>query len=152
MTPRASVLLALLTASATARAEPHHTVSVELFGKGGLWGLGYEWQPQRRFALGAVGSWYMLGGEHYATFSPYVSAYPVAHERHRWFVQLGPQLVHRTTPSPGPEWQGMSTTGYDLELSSGYERRGSVVLRAYAMTSVGARITPWLGASIGWSL
>jgi len=29
-------LLALVATSATARAEPRHTISVELFGKGGL--------------------------------------------------------------------------------------------------------------------
>ena len=128
-----------------------HAVYAELFGKGGLWGFGYDAQLTRRVAIGAVASYYVLGGDRYTTLSPYVAAYPIG-ERHRWFIQLGPQFVRRSTPSPVPEWDGMSENALGGELSSGYEYRNSVLVRIYAMAAVGDRFVPWLGASLGWTL
>ena len=139
------------TAAVTVTAEPHHAVYLELLGKGGLWGAGYDYQLSRRFAVGGVASYYVLGGDRYLTFSPYLAAYPVLRDAHRWFVQLGPQVVRRTTPSPVPEWDGMSTTAFAGELSSGYEYRRGVLVRVYAMASVGDRFTPGIGVSLGWS-
>ncbi len=72
--------------------------------------------------------------------------------RHRWFIQAGPQLVRRVTPSPVPEWDGMSETAVSGELSTGYEYRDKIVVRVYGMAAVGERLVPWLGASIGWTL
>lgn len=143
--------VASTTVAATPSTEPHHALYVELLGKGGLWGAGYDYQLSRRFAIGAVGSYYVLGGDRYLTFAPYLAAYPVSGGKHRWFVQLGPQVVHRTTPSPVPEWDGMTSTGFAGELSSGYEYRNGVLFRAYAMASMGDRFTPGLGISLGVS-
>ncbi len=142
---------ATATAAVTPTAEPRHALFVELLGKGGLWGAGYEYQFAHRFAAGGVASYYVLGGDRYLTFSPYLAAYPVIHDAHRWFVQLGPQVVRRTTPSPVPEWNGMSSTAFAGELSSGYEYRRGVLLRVYAMAAVGDRFTPGVGVSLGWS-
>lgn len=128
-----------------------HAVYAELFGKGGLWGLGYDAQLTNHIAIGAVASYYVLGGDRYTTVAPYVAVYPVG-DRHRWFVQLGPQLGHRTTPSPVPEWDGMSESALGGELSSGYEYRRGVLLRVYVMGAIGDRFVPWLGASVGWTL
>lgn len=124
----------------------------ELFGKGGLWGLGYEVRLSPRFSVGGVGSYYVLGGDHYATASPYLAVYPLGDGRHRWFVHLGPQVVYRKTPSPVPEWDGMSETGFGAETSTGYEYRNHVLVRVYGMAAVGDRFVPWIGASFGWTL
>jgi len=139
--------------SVTRSSEPaRQLISVELFGKGGLWGLGYEWRTGR-FAIGSVESFYLLAGDRFMTVSPYAAVYPLSGARHRWFVHVGPQLVHRTTPSPVPEWQGTSATSYDAELSTGYEyRRQALVVRGYAMASLGDHVVPWLGTSVGWLL
>lgn len=141
----------LCLVAATARAEPHHAAYVEALGKGGLWGAGYEYQPFHRVAFGAVASYYQLGGDRYLTLSPYVTAYPVIRAAHRWFAQVGPQLVRRTTPSPVPEWDGMTTNSFAAEISSGYEYRNGFLLRIYAMAAVGDRFAPGLGLSLGWS-
>ncbi len=69
-----------------------------------------------------------------------------------WFVHLGPQVTRRTTVSPGPEWSGMTMTGFDAELSSGYEHRNHILLRAYVMRAAGEHGVPWLGASLGRTL
>jgi hypothetical protein len=140
-----------MAGTAPAAAEPKHTLYVEALGKGGLWGAGYDYQLSKRFAAGAVGSFYMLGGDQFLTFSPYIAAYPAIHGAHRWFVQLGPQIVHRSTPSPVKEWDGMSTTGVAGELSSGYEYRRGVLVRVYAMASYGVHFAPGIGISLGWS-
>lgn len=135
----------------TARSTPHHALYVDVLGKGGLWGLGYDYQLTHRFAVGAVASYYVLGGDQYLTFSPYVAAYPVRSGAHAWFAQIGPQVVHRATPSPVPEWNGMSTTSLSAELSTGYEYRRGILARIYVMGAVGDRFAPGLGVSLGWS-
>ncbi|MBS1122671.1 MAG: hypothetical protein H6Q90_4899 [Deltaproteobacteria bacterium] len=133
-----------------ASAEPRHAVYVDMLGKGGLWGLGYEYEATPRLAFGAVGSYYFAGGDHHLSLSPYVAAYPLVRGHHRLFVQLGPQVVRRVTPSPVPEWGGMTTTRVGAELSSGYEYRNHVLVRVYGMASVGEHASPWLGVSLGW--
>lgn len=132
-------------------SEPRHAVFVELLGKGGLWGAGYEYTFARRFAVGGVASYYVLGGDRYLTFSPYLAADPVIRGAHRWFFHLGPQVVRRSTPSPVPEWDGMASTAFAGELSTGYEYRNGLLLRVYAMAAVGDRVTPGVGISLGWS-
>lgn len=142
----------LLVLGANVRAEPEvrpHAVYVEAFGKGGLWGVGYDWQPTPRFAIGTVASFYQLDGDRFTTVSPYVAIYPVLRDRHRGFVQLGPEMVQRVTPSIGPEWPGMVTTAWSGELSAGYEYRSRLLVRGYVMISAGEHVVPWLGGSIG---
>jgi hypothetical protein len=147
------VLAVVCGLAGSSKAEPRpHAIYGELFGKGGLWGAGYDYQPRRGLAAGLVGSYYVLGGDRYTTLAPYVAAYPFARGHHRWFVQVGPQLVRRHTPSPVPEWMGSSSTSWAGEASSGYEYRRGLLVRVYAMAAVGARFAPWLGASFGWTL
>jgi len=145
------VLCTALGASAPVAAEPRHAVYVDALGKGGLWGLGYDARLHDRFVIGAVASFYLLGGDRFTTLSPYVGAYPVHGQHHAWFVHLGPQLVVRETPSPVPEWNGMTATSVCGELSSGYEYRHHVLVRLYGMASFGARTVPGLGISLGWT-
>jgi hypothetical protein len=147
-----AVLVALGLACGVAVAEPREVVSLELGGKGGLWGLGFEWRP-RWYLVGVVGSYYPLSGDRFATLSPYAGVFPLISEHHAWFLHAGPQVVHHATPSPFPEWQGVGATGWGVEVSSGYEyRRGPVVARAYAMLSLGDHLVPWIGTGVGWSL
>ncbi len=163
-----SSLLALCLALATAHAEPReslappgsptsqatissrHSLYVEVFGKGGLWGLGYGYQLSKRWALGAVASFWVLDGQRVATASPFVTLFPLGTERHRAFVDLGPQVVRVSTPSPVPEWMGTSSTGVGGELSAGYAYHGPVLVRAFAMLAAGQRgVGPWLGVDVG---
>lgn len=144
-------MIVLLACPVLAHGDDRHAIYVELFGKGGLYGLGYDARLTKRITAGGVVSYYVLGGDRYTTVSPYVSAY-LAGDRHRWFVQLGPQFVRRSTPSPVPEWDGMSESALGGELSTGYEYRNTVLLRLYAMGAIGDRFVPWVGASLGWTL
>jgi hypothetical protein len=139
-------------ASLPAPRPARHAIYLELLGKAGLWGAGYDWQVHPRFAIGAAASYYSFDGDHVTTFAPYVAAYPLERGHHRGFVQLGPSAVRRTTPSPVPEWRGMTTTKLDAELCAGYEYRNGVLVRLYAMASQGDHVAPWLGASLGWTL
>lgn len=144
---------ATITAATAPAPRPHrHAVYVELFGKGGLWGAGYDYLIRPRIAIGGTASYYAIDGEHVVSLSPYAAIYPIG-RRHRWFVQLGPQLVHLARPSPVPEWPGTSSTGVGAELSSGYELRSRVLFRAFAMGTVGkGGAAPWLGLSLGVTL
>jgi len=142
------------TTTIEAAYEPprRHAVYVELFGKGGLWGLGYDYALWPRIVLGGTVSYYAINGERVVSVSPYAAIYPIG-ERHRWFVQLGPQLVHLSRMSPVPEWPGQSSTGVSAELSTGYELRTRVLFRAFAMGSLGkGGVAPWLGVSLGVTL
>ncbi len=140
--------------AARAPREPGRTaIFVEVLGRGGLWGLGVRRDLHRRIALGAVGSFTILDGQRVASLSPFVTAYLAGTRRHRWFAEVGPQLVHVATPSPVPEWSGASETGVGAQLATGYERRGRLVVRAFAMAAAGkAGLAPWLGVDLGWSL
>jgi hypothetical protein len=150
------VAAAALCAPRAASADPtptRHAAYLELLGKGSLWGAGYDYQPSRWFAFGAVGSFFVVRGERVTSFSPYVGAYPLGHDRHRLFVQGGPLLVHKQTPSPVPEWPGDSDTGLAAELSAGYEYRNGFLLRGFGMVSAGkGGVYPRVGLSLGWSL
>lgn len=158
---RVILAIALLATTTPVSAEPDlhatsdaapHAIYVDVLGKTGLWGLGYDWQFWRRFAIGATASYTSFDGDHITQLVPYVAAYPLERGHHRGFVQLGPDLVRRTTPSPVPEWSGMTTSRVGAELCAGYEYRNGVLLRAYAMASQGDHLVPWLGASFGWTL
>jgi hypothetical protein len=158
----AAMVLALLPAPAN--AEPttvtadkpqgdRHTVYIDLLGKNGFWGVGYDVLFKKWMGAGVTGSFWEADGEQIWSLSPYVVFLPAAGQRHRWFVHVGPQLVHTRIISPVPEWPGASSTGIGMELSSGYEYRNHVVLRVYAMGAAGkGGATPWVGASVGWSL
>ncbi|HUH05021.1 MAG TPA: hypothetical protein VML75_23650 [Kofleriaceae bacterium] len=139
-------------ATPAASAGRPHAVYLELLGKGGLWGLGYDYQLDRWLGAGVVASFYVVDGQRVAGVSPYLAGYPLSRDRHRGFVHLGPQLFHVSTPSPVPEWSGVASTGLGAEVSAGYEYRDRVLVRVYAMASAGAEgVAPWLGASLGWT-
>ena len=159
--PRVLLAILLLATTTSVSAEPDlhaargaadHAIYVDVLGKAGLWGVGYDWQVRHRFAIGAAASYYSFDGDHVTTLAPYLAAYPIERGHHRGFLQLGPSVVRRTTPSPVPEWSGMTTTQLAAELCAGYEYRNGVLARVYAMMSNGDHLAPWLGASFGWTL
>lgn len=161
--PRVLLAIALLAIRASADpapandgpsatpAEARHAIYVDLLGRGGLWGVGYDYRPRRWFAIGAAASYYSFDGDRFTTLAPYAALYPLAGRHHAAFVQLGPSAVRRTTPSPVPEWNGMTTTRIGAALCAGYEYRRGVLFRAYAMASQGDHLVPWLGLSVGWT-
>jgi hypothetical protein len=70
--------------------------------------------------------------------------------RHRLFVDVGPQVIRVSTPSPVPEWMGTSSTGIGAQASVGYERRGPLLVRVFAMVAAGENgVAPWLGVDVG---
>ena len=145
--------LAPVVSASAPRVPQAHSIYVELLGKGGLWGLGYDYQFHRRVGVGATASFFIVGGERVLTFSPYLVGYLLGTHRHRWFVQGGPQLSYVYTPSPVPEWPGASATGIGVELCSGYEYRRHVLVRVFAMSTLGkGGFAPWMGVSLGWTL
>jgi hypothetical protein len=148
----AEPMLRASAASPPTRRAARHAIYLELGGRAGLWGVGYDWQPHRKFALGAAASYYSFDGDHVTTFAPYVAAYPLGSGRHRGFVQLGPTVSRRTTPSPVPEWDGASSTRVSAEVGAGYEYRHGVLARVYLMASKSEHLVPWFGASVGWTL
>ena len=139
---------AAMPSATTPAPARRHAAYLELLGKGGLWGIGYDYLAWPRLALGATASYAVVGGEHVATLSPYAALYPAGGRRHRWLVQLGPQIVHLARPSPVPEWPGQSSTGVGGQLGTGYELRTRLLVRAFAMVTVGeGGLAPWLGVS-----
>jgi len=129
-----------------------HAIYVELLGKGGTWGLGYSHQVHRRFAVGAVGSYTVLSDQRMLSFSPSLTAYPLGVRSHRLFVDVGPQLVRLTTPSPVPEWMGKTENGIGAQLSAGFEYRGAIFARLFVMGVAGkSGVAPWLGMDLGWA-
>lgn len=159
----ATTLLALCTTARPARAgdlaarlsapvERPHAVYLELLGKGGLWGFGYDYRVNGWLGAGLTGSFSVVDGQRVLGLSPYLAAYPLGSGRHRGFLHLGPQLFHVSTPSPVPEWTGTSSTGLGAEASAGYEYRDGILVRVYAMAAAGKDgVAPWLGVSIGWT-
>ena len=142
------------SASASApRVRRAHALYFELLGRGGLYGVGYDFQPHPRFAVGASASFYVLNSERVMSFSPYLTAYLLGTGRHRWFLLGGPLLQYLYTPSPVPEWPGTSASGIGGVLCSGYEYRAGVLVRLFGMGTVGkGGYAPWMGVSLGWSL
>lgn len=151
---RVAVAAVCVAATSVAHADPErtvpHAIYVEALGKGGLWGLGYGHELSPRWALGAVASAWTLDGQRVYSASPFVTLYPLGTARHRVFVDAGPQVVRVSTPSPVPEWMGTSSTGVGGQLSLGYERRGPLLVRVFAMSAIGHNgVAPWVGVDMG---
>jgi hypothetical protein len=162
--PRCALALALglgsgVPARAASELRPdatvpgRHALYVEGLGKGGLYGVGYDYQIERWLAAGALASYALLDGQHVIVVSPYLGIYVCGGRRHRMLVHGGPQLTYVRTPSPVPEWPGDSSLGLAGELTVGYEYRRGLLARV-AGTLVAGRggLAPWIGASLGWAL
>ena len=150
------VLVALLVAASVvpASAEPtarpeRHALYLEALGKGGYWGLGVE-ETRGRYGAGITASATWLHGERILSASPYLGVTVLGNRRHAWFAQLGPQLVQHAIESQVPEWDGTSELGVAGQVTSGWELRGAVLVRASLSIIAGpGGVVPWLGVAGG---
>ncbi len=142
------VLLAVLV-PAPAAADDRWTANVELFGRGGIWGVGVEYELDQKFYVGGIGSAALLRGDQVYQAGWYAGLRLLG-TRHVWRADLGASLVHVRTPSPVPEWDGAQHTGSSMVLSTGYEYRGRLRWRAGVLVLAGeGGIAPWAVLSVG---
>ncbi len=129
-----------------------HLAYVELGGKAGAYGIGYERAITSRLALGGVASFLVLRGQQLSTIAPYLHATLLRRGKHALFGELGAVLVHSRIPSPVEDWDGMADTGGGGVAALGWERAARhVVLRAQASVVVGeGGAAPWAGFAIGF--
>jgi hypothetical protein len=130
-----------------------HALYFELFGKGGLYGIGYDYTFSKWMGVGGATSFYSLDGLRTFSFCPYLNIYPIAGIHSALFVQPGLQVVHASDDSSMDGWQGTSATGVGGQVSIGYEYRNRFLFRV-AFTSVFGKggYAPWGGLSVGAAL
>lgn len=140
-----------LRATADAAPPGRNLFYVEVGGKGGLYGLGYERMLTSRLSLGVAGSFAPIRGQQVLTLSPYLHAPLVRGRRHALFAELGATFAHSRIPSPVDDWDGMSDSGGGGFASLGWERAGRrIVVRAAASVVAGeGGFAPWFGVVIG---
>ena len=127
-----------------------HAVYIELLGKGGLYGIGYDVQLSSGFGLGITGSAYIVDDQRVLTLSPYLSVHLIAGRRHRWFAHLGPRLSSVALQSNVPQWTPPTKTGAGAQLATGWEYRNRILVRTFVVGVAGrGGIAPWAGTSIG---
>ena len=139
-----------VTKSAEPEPAPNNTVYVELLGKAGTYGIGYERQITDRLSLGAAASYAEVREQQISTVAPYVHARLLG-RRHQLFTEVGAIFAHTWIPSPVPEWDGMSDSGGGGFVALGWQRSWThVMVRASGSLIVGeGRATPWLGVAFG---
>lgn len=141
----------------TARATPEkpfsrHLVYGELLGKGGLYGVGYEYLMAPRFSVGAAASFSVVRDQQVTTVAPYLHVTILQGKRNALFTEIGAILAHTHVPSPVAGWDGMSDTGSGGYLSVGWERgTRHLVLRASGGVVAGeGGLGPMVGFTIGF--
>lgn len=139
-----------VTKSVEPEAEAPNTVYVEILGKAGVYGIGYERQITERLSLGAAASYAVVRDQQIATVAPYVHARLLG-RTNQLFTEVGAVFVHTRIPSPVPEWDGMNDSGGGGFASLGWQHSWKrVLVRASGSLLVGeGRATPWLGVAIG---
>lgn len=149
-----------MAASADARAdelrvtdaarERPHAVYLELFGRGGLYSVGYDLQLRDWVGVGGAVGWYQLDGERVLSLAPHLNFYPRWRGRHRWLVQGGASLMRTSVMSPVPEWDGVAQMGVGGLAATGYEYRGRMLVRSVVGVAAGrGGVQPWVGVSLG---
>ena len=152
-----SVLVAATTAHAdeavhaTSDEPSKHLVYAELLGKGGLYGVGYEYAIAPWLGFGGAVSYSQIRDQQVFTASPYLHFTIVAGRRHALFTEIGGIVAHSRVPSPVMSWDGVSDTGGGGYLGLGWEyRRRHVVLRTSGAIVAGeGGVAPMLGFAIG---
>jgi len=123
---------------------------VELLGKNGLYGLGYDRALSDRLGVGGAVAWFTVESEEVLSIAPYANFYPLAGSRWALALQAGAQVVHVKVPSRIVGWSGTSATGLAGQVSAGFEYRSAVLCR-FLVSGVfgrgGAR--PWAGLALG---
>jgi len=132
-----------IVASAGEPPPPRHLVYVEALGKGGLYGIGYEYAMTERLGVGAATSYSNLSEHQVFTMSPYLHAQIFNRGRHSLFAEVGGILAYSRIASPVENWDGMSEWGGGGFATLGWQYvRGPIVLR----TSVGVAVGEGGGA------
>lgn len=148
-----SVLAEPPLAARAAPASPpgEHLVYVEVLGKGGLYGIGYERTLTSRLSLGIAGSYAVTRDQQVTTVSPYVHGTLLQGSRHALFTEVGASFVHSRIPSPVDDWDGMTDSGGGGFVSLGWERATRhLVMRTSASVVAGeGGMAPWFGFAIG---
>jgi hypothetical protein len=138
----------------TTEPEPvgRHLFYVELLGKGGAYGLGYELSISPRFSIGTALSYAVIRDQQIMTVAPYVHATALRFGNNALFGELGATFVHSHIPSPVPDWDGMSESGAGGFASIGWERAWRhLALRASGSVVAGeGGLAPWVGVAIGF--
>lgn len=136
---------------ATAEPESRHLVYVELLGKGGLYGIGYEYAITRWLGFGGAASYAEIRDEQVLTASPYLHVSVLSGRRHALFTEVGGIIAHARVPSPVMNWDGISDTGSGGYLALGWEyhRRHLVVRTSGAVVAGEGGVAPMLGVAIG---
>jgi hypothetical protein len=124
---------------------------VELGGKAGLYGVGYERRLTKRLSIGAAGSFAPIRDQQILTLTPYLHLPLLDGKRNALFTELGASFVHSSIASPVDDWDGMTDSGGGGFASLGWERRSRhLVFRAAASFVVGeGGVAPWFGLAIG---
>ncbi len=141
-----------ISASTSVESPPSkHLVYFEALGKGGLYGVGYEYSVTPWLGIGGAASYSNIRDEQLFTFSPYVHVTALQGKRHALFGEFGAIFAHSRLPSPVMNWDGMSDTGGGGFATVGWEyRRGHFVFRTSGGVAVGeGGAAPMLGISIG---
>jgi hypothetical protein len=135
----------------TAEPVSKHLVYVELLGKGGLYGLGYEYAIAPWLGFGGAASYSEIRDEQVFTASPYLHFNVVQGERHALFSEVGAILAHSRVPSPVMSWDGVSDTGSGGFLSLGwqYQRRHVVLRTSAALVAGEGGVAPMVGFAVG---
>ena len=129
-----------------------HLIYGELLGKGGLYGVGYEYAMTSRLSVGGAASFAVIRDQQVTTVSPYLHATLLQGSRNALFTEVGAILAHTRLPSPVDGWEGMTDTGSGGFLALGWERGSRhLVLRASGgiVAGEGGR-GPMLGFTIGF--
>jgi len=137
--------------AASPELESKHLVYVELLGKGGLYGIGYEHAIMPWLGAGAAVSFSTIRDQQTYTASPYLHLTALRGERHALFGEVGAILAHTRLASPVMNWDGVADTGGGGFASLGWEyRRRHVVLRTSGGVAIGeGGVLPMLGFAIG---
>jgi hypothetical protein len=140
----------LAASDRSARLEAPHAVYLEVLGKGGIYGVGYDWAFADRLAVGGTASFFVVDDERVLTLAPYLNTYPLAGRRSALLVQVGAMFVHVGVPSSVPGFSGTSSSGLGGHFSVGYEYRAPFLFRFLATGVIGrAGFRPWAGIGLG---
>ncbi len=141
----------LRRADAPAARTRRHLLYAEALGKGGLYGLGYEYTFAPGLAVGAVGSYVVLRDQRLTTGAGYLHARLFGGRHHTAFAELGVVLARSVVPSPVERWDGLVDHGAGGVAGLGWERVGDrLVVRTQLEVLAGhGGVAPWLGLAIG---
>lgn len=145
--------IVLRTGPSSSWVERPGAIVLELFGKGGLYSVGYDYAIRRWVGAGGAFSYLRLDGQELISLHPYVNLYPVAGAHSALLLQVGAQIAHAFIPADRElGWAGASATDLSAQLSVGYEYRARLLLRVLFTSTIGKNgYSPWGGLSLGWT-